>query len=280
MIEDADRRGDAGHNPASSPPADSERLVVVRRDRFDAFAVLAQAYAGERGVRLVWDRRRRERRRSVAARTDGIERRQRDRRSTPALDANDYLVFTRERLRQPGGLAFVHRAGTDAVAACRQTPGNDIRREIDAAAQSDLPVLISGGDAISRRSLARRVHERSGRANRPFRAIDRAAFVALCDEWIADRNVDPVGIGGGTVFLDEVAHWTVEEQTHFSERLERLAGARLQAASTRGAPIRIVSASAGCLIDLVQQRRFDANLFYRLNMIHLVLPSGVAKTMA
>jgi hypothetical protein len=280
MSAQADRQDGPGHRPAPPPTLDTARLVVVRRERFAAFAVLAQAYAGEPDVRLVWDRRRRERRGGTAA-ADVSDRRQRDRRASPGLAMNDYLVFTREQLREPGGLAFVHEPTDLADAACRPTAGDDIRLEIDATAQSELPILITGGDTISRRSLARRLHDRSGRCDRPFRVIDRVTFIDLCDRWISGRGPELDGLAGGTVFIEEVAHWTLDEQAQFSDRLERFARARsASVVSMQQTPLRIVSGSACCLIDLVDERLFRADLFYRLNMVHLVLPSGIVRSMS
>jgi transcriptional regulator of acetoin/glycerol metabolism len=278
MSAHADHPG-AGSRPASPRLVDTERLVVVRRDRFEAFAVLAQAYAGEPGVRLVWDRRRRERRGSAAA-ADVGDRRQRDRRASPALAMNDYLVFSREQPREPGALTFVHQAA-DRFETSAPSTGDNIRREIDVAAESELPVLISGGDTISRRSLARRLHDRSGRAERPFRVIDRHTFIGLCDQWIDDPRADLGGLAGGTVFIEEVAHWTLDDQAQCSARLERIARARhVNGASVQPAPLRIVSGSACCLIDLVHDHQFCADLFYRLNMVHLMLPPGIVRPMA
>jgi transcriptional regulator of acetoin/glycerol metabolism len=277
MSGPAERGGGTRLRLVPSQSRDTERLVVVRRDHFAAFAVLAQAYAGEPGVRVVWDRRRRERRGTASAIGAG-DRRQRDRRASAALAENDYVVFTREQLREPGAMAFVRHCEV-ADAARHPTVGDDVRREFIAAAESELPVLISGGDAISRRSLARRMHDRSGRAARGFLVIDREMFVDWCDNWIRGGR-DLEGLAGGTAFIEEVAHWTLEEQAQFSDRLERLARARGTSPTLQRAPLRIVSGSASCLIDLVHARRFGADLFYRLNMVHLVLPSGIVKAMA
>lgn len=278
MSAQAEGYRDAGFRPAS-PSLHPERLLVVRRDRFEAFAVLAQAYAGEPGVRLVWDRRRRERRGSAApARTR--DRRQRDRRATAALAVNDYLVFTRERLREPGGMAFVHHTEL-APAAIRPLAAESVRVEIDAAAESELPVLVTGGDSISRRALARRLHDRSGRAHLRFRPIDHPTFIELCERWISSRDADLGGLAGGTVMLEEVAHWTLEEQARFACCLERVARARhVGAGAVRAAPLRLITASACPLLRLVEEERFRDDLFYRLNMVHLVLPSGIASVMA
>jgi len=278
MSAHAEAYRDAGLRPASAP-AQPERLVVVRRDRFEAFAVLAQAYAGEPGVRLVWDRRRHERRGSAAAARTG-DRRERDRRAAAALAVNDYLVFTRERLREPGAMAFVHETELTA-AALRPLAAESIRREIDAAAESDLPVLVSGGDSISRRALARRLHDRSGRADQRFRTIDDRTFIALSEQWITGRDADLGGLAGGTVMLEEVAHWTLEQQARFACCLERVTRARNAGGGpVRPAPVRLITASACSLLELVQEERFRDDLFYRLNMVHLVLPSGIARAMA
>ena len=253
--------------------------MVVRRDRFEAFAVLAQAYAGEPGVRLVWDRRRRERRSSAAAATTD-DRRRRDRRATAALAVNDYLVFTRERLREPGAMAFVHQTELTS-AAFRPLAADSVRIEIDAAAESDLPVLVTGGDSISRLALARRVHDRSGRTNQRFRAIDYRTFIELCERWIGGGDADLGGLAGGSVMIEEVAHWTLEEQARFACCLERVSRARnTGGAAVRPAPLRLITASDCELLQLVEAERFRDDLFYRLNMVHLVLPSGIARVMA
>src|SRR5262249_17177024 len=270
----------AGGRPASLLPLETERLVVVRRDRFAVFAVLAQAYAGEPGVRLVWDRRRRERRGSAVP-ADVLDRRQRDRRASPALALHDYLVFTREVLRDPGAPASFHEPTDLAASRCRQTAGDDIRCEIEAAAQSDLPILISGGDRVSRRPLARRLPDRSGPCGHPFRVVDQPTFTDLCDEWISGRRPGLAGLAGGTVLIEEIAHWTIEEQGQVADRLERLARARRgDAVSVQHTPLRIVSGSSCCLIELVHERPFPADLFYCLHMVHLLLPSGLVKPMS
>jgi len=278
MSAQAEGYRDAGFHPAS-PSLHPERLVVVRRDRFEAFAVLAQAYAGEPTVRLVWDRRRHERRRSAAPMRAG-DRRERDRRAIAALAVNDYLLFTRDRLREPGAMAFVHHTEL-APAAIRPLAAESVRREIDAAAESELPVLVTGGDSISRWALARRLHDRSPRADQRFRAVDHRTFIELCEQWIGGRDSDAGGLAGGTVLIEEVAHWSLEEQARFSCCLERVARARnAGGAAVRPAPFRLITASACALLKLVEEERFRDDLFYRLNMVHLVLPSGIARAMA
>jgi hypothetical protein len=69
-------------------------LVIVRRHQFAKFAVLAQAFAHEPHVRLIWDRRLREQRRERAS-SNRADRRRQDRRCDPSKTwaLNDYLLL-------------------------------------------------------------------------------------------------------------------------------------------------------------------------------------------
>jgi DNA-binding NtrC family response regulator len=82
------------------------------------------------------------------------------------------------------------------------------------------------------------------------------------------------------VLIDEIAHWSLEEQARVSCCLERVARARNTAeGGVRPAPFRLLTASACALLNLVEEQRFRDDLFYRLNIVHLVLPSGIAHAM-
>jgi hypothetical protein len=81
----------------------ADTLVIVRRHQFAKFALLAQAFAAEAHVRLIWDRRLREQRceRASSRRAD---RRRRDRRCDPSKTwgLNDYLLLgMTEQSRRP-----------------------------------------------------------------------------------------------------------------------------------------------------------------------------------
>jgi transcriptional regulator of acetoin/glycerol metabolism len=267
-------------------PGSTECLVVVKRDQFAAFALLAQTYAGEPGVRLVWDRRRHDRR-GTGRPTDLAERRRGDRRAHEVLDCHDYVVFAREQAPAPtvavaGGPCSPYPQSDPEEASVEPVPvtgtaGDDIRREIDAVAQSDFPTLITGGDTMSRLSLARRLHDRSRRGSRPFRVFDRQAFVALASGWLGGRAA--LGdLVGGTAFIGEIGDATWEEQSQFSELLERFARRR-DAAPPQTSAIRLIAASGCGLVERVRNLQFRTDLFYRLNMVHLVLPPGLLRPM-
>ena len=72
----------------------ADTLVIVRRNQFARFALLAQAFAAEPHVRLIWDRRLREQRRDNAS-SNRTDRRRRDRRcdQSKTWGLNDYLLL-------------------------------------------------------------------------------------------------------------------------------------------------------------------------------------------
>jgi hypothetical protein len=74
--------------------ADTRQLVIVRRNQFAKFARLAQTFADEPHVRLIWDRRLREQRRERAS-SNPEDRRRRDRRCDPSKTwgHRDYLLL-------------------------------------------------------------------------------------------------------------------------------------------------------------------------------------------
>ena len=77
-------------------------LVIVRRDKFATFGLLAQVFASEPNVRLVWDRRIRERRQNDAS-SDPTDRRRLDRRraASTTWGSNDYVLVNVARSAAP-----------------------------------------------------------------------------------------------------------------------------------------------------------------------------------
>ena len=149
----------------------------------------------------------------------------------------------------------------------------DAEESLQLAADCDVPVLLSGA-ARHAESLAVSIHRRSTRREMPFVVVDArrrdlppAALEVLRREATAG---DPVADGrrtapGGTLFIANVEAMSPAMQVallHFLARPER----RVH----RG--LRVVTASTTSLHDHVQMGRFRADLYYRLNVIHVALP--------
>jgi transcriptional regulator of acetoin/glycerol metabolism len=251
----------------------TQPLVIVRRDKFATFGLLAQVFASEPHVRLVWDRRVRERRRESAF-TDPADRRRRDRRRTPATTwgSNDYLL-----VNIAGGVvpdtALAAGTGPAAHADQRALDSEEIRRDIEAAVQSDLTVLISGGDTMSRKSVAQRIHRHSDRNARSLLVVDRHAFEGSVPGTDFPQAAPPAWDHAGTILIEEIADLSWDQQSQLVRILEWpiVQGWDRRANLSRNA--RLITGTRYELLDLVAARQFRADLFYRLNVIHIVLPS-------
>jgi transcriptional regulator of aromatic amino acid metabolism len=267
------------------------QLVIVRRSQFTAFGLLSQAFAGEANVRLIWDRRVADRRGQTASPGRG-ERRSGDRRGDPSTSWGDleYMVVTQ---RGDGIITDVEQQNITSgrgLTAVRMA-GHEVRQDLDAAVQSDINVLISGGDPVSREFLARGIHGRSDRQNRPFVVLDRRAAADMfgrpatqlpcdCLESDADQcRVCPKHLGlAGTLLIEEVGDLSWSQQAELLFYLERRAvGADGTNAGASGDP-RIISASSYWLSDRIASTEFRPDLFYRLNLIHVVLPPGTVRS--
>jgi DNA-binding NtrC family response regulator len=260
------------------------QLVIVRRSQFAAFGVLSQAFAGESDVRLIWDRRVLDRRGQTASQRTG-ERRSQDRRRDPSSSRGDRpcMVITR---RADGVMIDVQQqwvTSARALTAVRMA-GHDVQRDLEAAARSDINVLITGGDPDSRAILARRIHVDSDRQDRPFVILDRRAAADMfgkplaqwpCECLEADvdqRHAGPKHKGpGGTFLIEEVGDLSWDQQTGLLCYLERRAA--VVRAGAPGDP-RVIAASNYWLFDRIASTSFRPDLFYRLNLIHVVLPLG------
>jgi DNA-binding NtrC family response regulator len=248
------------------------QLVIVRRSRLVAFGLLSQAFADEADVRLIWDRRGQDRRRHAALARDG-ERRRQERRGdrSASWGDRDYMVITQ---RADHVIIDVERQSTlsaQAQSAVRMA-GRDVRQDLEAAARSDVNVLITGGDPVSREFMARRIHGRSDRQDRPFVVLDRRAAADMFGRATLERTCV------GTLMFEEVADLSMEQQTELLSYLERRAvradGIHTDAPS---AP-RIITASHHLLFDRIASSGFRPDLFYRLNLIHVVFPLGTVRS--
>ena len=144
------------------------------------------------------------------------------------------------------------------------------------AVQSDACVLFTG-DHETAEALARRLHELSGWRHGPFVAVD----CALPDaerrlwQWLDVETHDaPNGVSwptlaqSGTVFLREVGKLDSTLQLRLSDRLAAL---KTRRGGERRMRRRVISSSSIPLESRVENGTFDARLFYRLNVIHMVI---------
>jgi len=157
---------------------------------------------------------------------------------------------------------------------------SDVERiefEIACSARTHVPVLITSRDSEERERIAHSIHARSTRAQGPFISVNcaRPLTPLLSGDLFGDPRESLVGehvLGvierahGGTLFLDHVGELSRPVQTLLSQFLATGGGD-----STRSVDVRVITASSRPLIERVLTHEFREDLFYRLNVIHILV---------
>ncbi|MPM08024.1 Anaerobic nitric oxide reductase transcription regulator NorR [bioreactor metagenome] len=153
-------------------------------------------------------------------------------------------------------------------------------------AKSDRNVLILGESGTGKDIFAQAIHNASDRKNNPFIAMNCAA---LPRELIASElfgytegaftgakrggNVGKVELANsGTLFLDEIADLPLDLQAMLLRILENSAFMRLGATRETSVDVKIISATNANIIEMINQKKFRADLYYRLSTLQLMIP--------
>jgi len=162
----------------------------------------------------------------------------------------------------------------------------DIRARIAKLARTQAPVHIAGESGSGKELAARLIHRQGNRADKPFVAVNCGAIpeTLMESEFFgyrkgaftgadADRNGFFQAADGGTLFLDEVADLPLSMQVKLLRVLQEKKVRKVGATAEEPLDVRIVSATHQNLAALVEAGRFRQDLYYRLNVIDLVMPS-------
>jgi two-component system response regulator HydG len=146
-------------------------------------------------------------------------------------------------------------------------------------------VLIQGESGAGKELVARQIHERSARRNGPFVAVNCAALpeTLLESELFGYEKGAFTGAAGrkegrfeladgGTLFLDEVGDLSLITQPKILRVLQEGEFERLGATRTVRVDVRIVTATNRDLSQMVKDKRFREDLYYRLNVITVTVP--------
>jgi formate hydrogenlyase transcriptional activator len=157
--------------------------------------------------------------------------------------------------------------------------------DLERIAPVDSAVLIQGETGTGKEVVARAIHEASPRRHNRFVALncaaipsalleselfghERGAFTGAC----AQTNGRFQMADGGTLFLDEIGDMPLELQPKLLRALQEREFERLGSTQTVKVNVRVVAATNQDLGQLVAQKLFRADLFYRLNVIPICLP--------
>jgi len=153
-------------------------------------------------------------------------------------------------------------------------------------APTDASVLIQGETGTGKEVIARTIHDRSQRRNEPYVKINCAAIPAglLESELFGHERGAFTGAlaqttgrfqlaDGGTLFLDEVGDLPLELQPKLLRVLQEQEFERLGSTRTIRVNVRVVAATNINLVEMVRERRFRADLYFRLNVFPISLPA-------
>jgi len=156
---------------------------------------------------------------------------------------------------------------------------------IDTLRDNDCSILIQGETGTGKELIAHAIHHSSRRKERPLVILSCSQFpeTLLEDELFGhekgaytdarDRKVGRFeGAQGGTLFLDDIDDMTLPTQVKLLRILQERKFERLGGTETISLDIRVISATKVDLEEAVAQGSFREDLFYRLNVVKLVLP--------
>jgi formate hydrogenlyase transcriptional activator len=157
--------------------------------------------------------------------------------------------------------------------------------DVELVAPVDSAVLIQGETGTGKEVIARAIHETSPRRNHRFVALNCAAIPgalleselfghergAFTGAWAQTKGRFQMA-DGGTLFLDEIGDMPLELQPKLLRALQEQEFERLGSTQTLRVDVRVVAATNQDLGQLVSRKLFRADLFYRLNVIPLILP--------
>jgi len=152
--------------------------------------------------------------------------------------------------------------------------------------ESDVPVLLRGETGVGKEVLARQLHARSRRREKPFLKVNCAALPSeLVESELfgyergAFTGAFKASEGrfkqahGGTIFLDEIGDMDVKLQAKLLQVLQDQEFLRLGAKEATRVDVRVMAATHCNLEESIADGRFREDLYYRLNVINIEIPA-------
>lgn len=156
---------------------------------------------------------------------------------------------------------------------------------IEKIANTDAIVLIEGETGVGKELIARRIHYASQRQQKPFITVDcgiipdtlfeselfgfeKGAFTGAVNKKIGRVEI----ANGGSLFIDEISNLKYDLQTKFLRVIQEKEFIRLGGIKPIKVDVRLIAATNKRLKDLVNEKLFREDLFYRLNVVNIYIP--------
>jgi len=168
----------------------------------------------------------------------------------------------------------------------KSRPISEVYEVAGQVADTSATALLSGESGTGKELVARAIHERSARQGRPFVSINCGALpegLLESELFGYERGAFTGAVGskpgrfeiadGGTLFLDEVGEMSAKTQVEFLRVLQEREFRRLGGSKLIRVDVRIIAATNKDLLEEVRAGRFRQDLYYRLAVVPIHLPS-------
>lgn len=179
----------------------------------------------------------------------------------------------------------LHHGAEPSLLVGESDPMRAVGRLVEEVANSDVTVLIEGESGTGKEIVARSIHARSARRNRPFISVNCAALTEHLLEAELFGHVKGAFTGaiatkpgrfqladGGTLFLDEIGDLSPKGQGDLLRVLEDGAFRMVGGSELIRVDVRVIAATNKQLQESVAKGTFREDLFYRLQIVPIVMP--------
>lgn len=191
------------------------------------------------------------------------------------LDKKEGVKPTKSSNKSQGGTSII---GDSEVM-------QDIFHKVNKIAPTDANILLLGENGTGKDLMAKAIHERSLRADKPFVKVDVGSLTDTLFESelfghkkgaFTDAREDRPGrfedAHGGTLFLDEIGNISLQQQAKLLTVLQNRQVTRLGTNKPVDVDIRLICATNVPLSELANENRFRKDLIYRINTVEITMP--------
>ncbi|MCH2400986.1 MAG: sigma-54-dependent Fis family transcriptional regulator [Pirellulales bacterium] len=202
-----------------------------------------------------------------------------------------HAAIALETTRQHEQLVKTQNQMTDQAASQAQLIGacpaiEALRSTVQKVADTELAVLVLGENGTGKEVVSQQIHYLSRRRNAPFVAVNCAALSETLLESelfghekgaFTDAHEMREGkfelASGGTLFLDEIGDMTLNGQAKLLRVLEEKVVVRVGGSRPIHTDTRVIAATNQKLADMVREKRFREDLYFRLNVVTIEMPA-------
>ena len=201
---------------------------------------------------------------------------------------NDRLIAALARACKPekgGAKRPAPTAGNEPFRS-ESTTMQELHLMVEKIAPTDAAILITGENGTGKTLLAKEIHRLSARSDKPFVAVDLGALTETLFESelfghvkgaFTDAKSDRAGkieeAAGGTLFLDEIGNLALPQQAKLLTVIQQRTVTRVGSNKSVPVDFRLICATNQKLNEKVLRGEFREDLYYRVNTIHLEIPS-------